>query len=204
MHISKLEKIVLPLQLISCLSSFTSITSSTFYIPSVACLWQLREDARTCCSLIAAVTCNVQRVMGNMQHAARSSAIRRSQLRSQGTRQDSLGKMRENISRATDHTTFNNWQCASNVAFSVYSSCHLCLSPTWPFISLHKIAFAALPTIVNVILTADSPQTPSLTNARRKIISLGQQIVGLLFLCLYILILFIFFIVQINDRNKKC
>jgi len=108
MHISKLEKIVLPLQLISCLSSFTSITSSTFYIPSVACLWQLREDARTCCSLIAAVTCNVQRVMGNMQHAARSSAIRRSQLRSQGTRQESLGKMRENISRATDHTTFNN------------------------------------------------------------------------------------------------
>jgi len=128
-----------------------------------------------------------------MQHAARSSAIRRSQLRSQGTRQESLGKMRENISRATDHTTFNNWQCASNVAFSVYPSCHLCLSLTWPFISLHKIAFAALPTIVNVILTADSPQTPSLTNARRKIISLGQQIVGLLFLCLYILILFIFF-----------
>jgi len=84
MHIRKLEKIVLPLQLISCLSSFTSITSSTFYMQSVACLWQLREDARTCCCLIAAATSNLRPATCNVPQATCSSpwssAIRRSQL----------------------------------------------------------------------------------------------------------------------------
>jgi len=84
MHIRKLEKIVLPLQLISCLSSFTSITSSTFYMQSVACLWQLREDARTCCCLIAAATSNLRPATSNLQcatcHGQHAAAQGRRQL----------------------------------------------------------------------------------------------------------------------------